>query len=232
MEKLLNEAGLSEVSVQVELKTTLVKHLGPNEEICTDCGGSGMTVGYNIFGIKGVKASDPFPFKKEALKFCHSCYNGVRKRCEHCKELVSKGWTKCQCQRDIEAKQKADEHWEKVPKISLEEALKTYSMLYVDEYSEYVDSSDFYDWIERQKDEDEDGDFDIKELRIFVTSEHSLQLDAADIIEQACEDLHEDAGVPDKQTKELQTFLNEWCKKNEMYTKTYFADESIGVVCE
>lgn len=119
-----------------------------------------------------------------------------------------------------------------MPKISLEEALKTYSMLYVVEYSEYVDSSDFYDWIERQKDEDVDGEFDIKELRIFVTSEHSLQLDAADIIEQACEDLHEDAGVPDKQTKELQVFLNEWYKKNEMYTKTYFADESIGVVCE
>jgi len=41
-----------------------------------------------------------------------------------------------------------------------------------------------------------------------------MSIDAADIIENATEDLYEDAtdNIPRKKVKELQDFLDEWCK--------------------
>lgn len=229
------EAGLRSEVVEVDFKAKLEKHLSKNEEICEDCRGLGMKVDNNVFGIKGYKHSKgmTFPFNNQLLSFCPSCYNGIRKRCEHCNELIRKGWTVCNCetvrkQKDEQQEREARERWNKVPKISLENALANTGMLYVEDFDEYVASNAFEDWIEYQR--DEDGYFDPKDLRIYVTSCESIYLSAADIIENALEELHEDAEVSNKATEQLQSFLDKWCKENGSGTQTYYADESTGVI--
>lgn len=233
MEKLLDEAGLKTVNVDVNFEATFEKHLQENEEICEVCNGLGMTIDDNPFGIRGIKANKTFPFNNQALSFCSSCYNGVRKRCEHCHELIAKGWTKCNCetvkkQKDEQQEIEAKERWNKIPKISLEHALANYGMLYVEDFDEYVASNAFEDWIEYQR--DEDGYFEPKDLRIYVTRCESLYLSATDIVENALEELHEDAEVSNEATEQLQSFLDQWCKRNGGGTQTYYADESTGVI--
>lgn len=231
----LEQAGLRSEVVEVDFKAKLEKHLSKNEEICEDCGGLGMKVDNNIFGIKGYKHSKGmmFPFNNQSLSYCPSCYNGIRKRCEHCNNFMAKGWNECRC--ETVRKQKADKEeleakkrWNKIPKISLENALANYGMLYVEDFDEYVASNAFEDWIEYQR--DEDGYFDPKDLRIYVTRCESINLSAADIIENASEDLHEDAEVSNEATEQLQSFLDQWCKDNGGGTQTYYADESTGVI--
>lgn len=125
---------------------------------------------------------------------------------------------------ELEAKKR----WNKIPKISLENALANYGMLYVEDFDEYVASNAFEDWIEYQR--DEDGYFDPKDLRIYVTSCESISLSAADIVENALEELHEDAEVSSKATEQLQSFLDQWCKENGGGTQTYYADCDMGVI--
>ncbi|PIJ98093.1 hypothetical protein [Lysinibacillus sphaericus] len=232
MEKLLNEAGLKTVNVDVNFHATFEKHLQENEEICEVCNGLGMTIDDNPFGIRGIKTNKTFPFNNQALSFCSSCYNGVRKRCEHCHELIAKGWTKCNCetvkkQKAIQQDNEDKERWDNIPKISLEQALLNYGMLYVEDFDEYVATDSFEDWIESKRDEE---DFNPSELKIYVTTCRSIYLSATDIIENALEDLHEDAGVSNKATEKLQNFLDQWCKENVVETQTYYADESTGVI--
>ena len=64
-----------------------------------------------------------------------------------------------------------------------------------------------------------------------MTSIESLTIDASEIVERALENLHDDAGVPEKEMNELQAFLEDWCKKNHTNTKTYYADYQLGVIC-
>ena len=231
----VEQAGLRSEIVEVNFKAKLEKHLSKNEEICENCGGLGMKVDNNVFGIKGYKHSKgiTFPFNNQSLSFCPSCYNGIRKRCEHCNKLIAKSWTVCNC--ETARKQKADKEeleakkrWNKIPKISLENALANYGMLYVEDFDEYVASTAFEDWVEYQRDEDEF--FDPKDLRIYITRCESIYLSAADIIENASEDLHEDAEVSNEATDQLQNFLDQWCKENSSGTQTYYADESTGVI--
>ena len=58
-----------------------------------------------------------------------------------------------------------------------------------------------------------------------------LSIDASDIIEDACSDLHEDAmdNISDKDQEELQTLLNKWCKENKSGTTTYYANFKVGI---
>lgn len=229
------QAGLRNEVVEVNFQAELEKHLSKNEEICENCGGLGMKVANNIFGIKGYKHTKgmTFPFNNQSLSYCPSCYNGIRKRCEHCNELIAKGLTVCDC--ETVRKQKADKEeleaqkrWSNIPKISLENALANYGMLYIEDFDEYVASDAFEDWIEYQRDEDEY--FDPKDLRIYVTSCESISLSAADIVENALEELHEDAEVSSKATEQLQIFLDKWCKENSGGTQTYYADCDLGVI--
>ncbi|MFJ7661991.1 hypothetical protein ACIQXW_06275 [Lysinibacillus sp. NPDC097162] len=229
------EAGLRSEVVEVDFQAKLEKHLSKNEEICKDCHGLGMKIDNNIFGIKGYKHSKgmTFPFNNQSLSYCRSCYNGIRKRCEHCNELIAKGWTVCNCetvrkQKDEQQVREAKERWSKIPKISLENALANTGMLYVEDFDEYVSSNAFEDWIEYQR--DEDGNFDPKNLRIYVTRCESIYLSAAEIVENALEELHEDAEVSNQAMEQLQTFLDQWCKENGGGTQTYYADCDTGVI--
>ena len=59
---------------------------------------------------------------------------------------------------------------------------------------------------------------------LWVCSEKSIFMDAGSIIEDACEELHEDAynNIPSEDENELQNLLNAWCKNEESNTKTYY----------
>ena len=56
--------------------------------------------------------------------------------------------------------------------------------------------------------------FSFQPFRLWTTTKESIHLDAATIVEEACEDLHEDA-VYSCNVKELQKLLDKWC--NEQY---------------
>lgn len=51
------QAGLRSEIVEVDFKAKLEKHLSKNEELCGNCGGLGMKVVNNMFGIKGYRHS-------------------------------------------------------------------------------------------------------------------------------------------------------------------------------
>ena len=57
-------------------------------------------------------------------------------------------------------------------------------------------------------------------------------LSAEDIIDRACEDLHEDAAdnIPAAAYQELQAYLDGWCARHGKHTTTYFADYTRAIL--
>ena len=55
---------------------------------------------------------------------------------------------------------------------------------------------------------------------MWVTTEENIHMDANNLIEYACSDLHEDA-VENCNTDELQKLLDKWCKE-QTGTSTYY----------
>lgn len=58
--------------------------------------------------------------------------------------------------------------------------------------------------------ENDPKQFSFKPFRLWTTTEESIHLDAATIVEEACEDLHEDA-AENCDVKGLQKLLDDWC---------------------
>lgn len=233
----LEKVGLREETVDINFTGKLVKHLAENEVICDTCGGLGLTKTDNPYGIVGYKHPSRvmFPFKNQDLTFCPSCFNGVRKKCEFCGDLLTRGSTQCKCDASKEKerekyRQKEQEAWEKAEKIPLEQALKTYNMLYVKDFDEFVSTGSFNEWLETKLESNKD--LNTTTLKIYGTTEQSLSIDACSILEDASDDLHEDslADISKEKISELQGLINKWCKDVEKGTMTYYADESKGVI--
>ena len=62
--------------------------------------------------------------------------------------------------------------------------------------------------------------FSFKPFRLWTTTEESIHLDAATIVEEACEGLHEDA-VYSCNVKELQKLLDAWCNEQSGTTSVF-----------
>lgn len=62
---------------------------------------------------------------------------------------------------------------------------------------------------------------------MWLTEEVSISIDAGDIIENACEELHEDAydSISTLDIEKLQDYLDKWCNE-QTGTKTYYPDYS------
>jgi hypothetical protein len=238
----MQELGLRKEYVDVDFKAKLEKDLSENEVICDDCGGAGFMIDDRPFGIKGYK--DPqgamFPFKKQTLTFCPSCYNGVRKKCEHCESLLPRHINRCECEtakneRAVEQNKKEFERWSNATKINLKEALENYGILYVDSFDEFISTDEFEDRLEDllcDFEDDNGHEFDKSMLRIYVTSTTALNFDAVSIIEHECDDLHEEAyeRINCEQINELQEMLNKWSETVKTDTLTYHRDYKVGVV--
>lgn len=81
-------------------------------------------------------------------------------------------------------------------------------MLYCEENDELYEST-----IECMLDYEHNPEqFSFKPFRLWTTTEESIHLDATQIIEEACEDLHEDA-AESCDAKGLQKLLDEWCSE-------------------
>lgn len=241
MTKELEENGLREEKVKIKFEHTLIKHLNDLEEICETCGGTGMGIAPGAFGIKGYDHPKGilFPFRRQYIMACKDCYDGVRKRCFYCNDYITKGRTVCDCAeatavRDMETAKREMERFEKSEKVSYEEAVERFEMLYVEDYDRFIEPKELIGWIaDRNLDLIEDGEdeLDLSCLIVYGTSIHNISIDARDIISAATDEMHEDAeDRMMKHAKELQNKIDEFLTDEiKSEAKTYFIDYKFGV---
>lgn len=188
------------VGVKIEL---LPKIPEENEKICDVCGG----IGWLQDKEKGI------------IEKCKNCYDGIIHLCPNCKNPV-KGMcmdNECRNYRERIAEQK---RLDKAIRVSYGDAPdKSKEMMYSDAYP-YNEGyfSDIEDLLEYCK----DNDVPIP-LYVWSTEKITLSMDAWSIVENACDELHEDAINNIENIEELQDFLNTWCAK-QAGTDTYTVD--------
>lgn len=212
-------------TIQESFPKILIKNLTEHERICPVCNGLGMRIEDNIYGIKGDTSEAGrkyhFPYKHQALSFCQSCYNGVQSLCPYCGQpYKNQAYLHCDC----EGQKKADEEerikkWnEKVANAVEVNEEDVNTMLYCEEFDEYYDTVDdfFEDYCCNYSDEDIHN----RPERLWVTSVEKIFIDAANVIEDACTNLHEDA-YEQCDEGSLQELLDDWCKK-QTGTTTYY----------
>ncbi len=213
------------------LPDTLEKDLQDNEEICSVCHGLGVKKWDNPYGIKSdtseVAKKSMFPYKHQSLLPCSNCYNGVVNICKYCGKQLPKGKLKCDCkrQKSIDEEEKRIKYQETIVKAK-EVDIKSVSTYLYDEQTDHY-FAEIEDFIEEYKDNtyfenDEEMLNNLPEV-LWVCSEVDISMDAGSIIENACDDLHEDAldAISYEDERELQDLLDKWCEK-QSGTKTYY----------
>jgi len=222
--------------IDVSFNLKLQKDLQEHEIICSHCGGTGLQVDNNPFGIKEENSKIHFPHKQQTIRGCNHCYNGVQSKCLHCGEILDRNKYQCGCdgvknERTQKQYEKDLETWNKAKKISYSQSLNEYIMLYIDNYDKYIMADELEEWIENEE-FDREEDFNKENLRIYGTESMNIKINAYDIIEDACDDLHEDAmdNIGSNEEEKLQMLLDEWCEENSSGTTTYYADCKVGIV--
>ncbi|GED73031.1 hypothetical protein BRE01_67330 [Brevibacillus reuszeri] len=225
--------------VEVDFKLKLKKDLQENEVICPKCGGTGLQVNDHPYGLKSErgKHNEMFPYKKQTILGCSHCYSGVQTKCQFCQQLMGRS-SQCKCDRykqeqDRKRAERDLERWNKAKKITLTELVKLNNdYLYIDDWDEFYDADDLYEKV-RELIEDEELTFeDIKDLRVYVTTIDRITLDAESIVENACENMHEDAyqRIDKNEIEELQESLDRFAEKIQDDTRTYYPDWGTAVV--
>ena len=210
---------------RVKIVFELKKDLQEDEVICEHCHGTGLEIADNRYGIRGdiTHVGVRFPYKNQSLTFCRFCINGVLRKCPSCGSVCNRtGKCPCGCdekEREERLKKESDERWEKADKIPLEEAW-SFGCLYVDDVDRYVFNEDELD--------DLIEEYELENPRIYGTVELGIQIDAVDVIEGACNGLHEDA-ASQCDAKGLQAIIDEWGKKQTGAT-TYVPHYRMGVL--
>jgi len=212
---------------RVKIVFELKKDLQEDEVICEHCHGTGLEIADNVYGISGDTAhvGVRFPYKNQSLTFCKYCFNGVMRKCPSCGSLRGKQDRECSCGYAYNIRQEArdydrKERWEKAEKIPSWKAWEDFKCLYIDDIDEYVFNEDELD--------DLIEEYELENPRIYGTVELGIQIDAADVIENACGGLHEDA-IEQCNAKSLQAVLDEWGKKQSGAT-TYVPYYKVGVL--
>lgn len=216
----------------------LEKDLMENEEICPICHGLGMVIHNNEYGIKGDTSEKAktkmFPYHHEALSFCPNCFNGVIRKCEYCGKPIKKGsLNSCDCEQyqEEEKKKKLLEYQNTINKAKeISSESNDINCLYDAEHDEFYmsldDFVDYYSWsyYTHTPSEDFKDFFETHVPKILWNCSMSqIDIDVDSIIENACEDLHEDAINNIDNLKELKDFVHNWCKQ-QTGTITYYPD--------
>lgn len=218
------------INVSEEIKNilpdTLEKDLQDYERICPVCHGLGVVLDNNIYGIKGdtseAAKKSMFPYNHQAIKFCPNCYNGVISLCKYCGKQIQKGSIdSCDCEQ-YKAKEeeknriKYQELIDKAEEVDIKD-VDSDMWFYDEQTDDYF--SDIESFVDAYRDfeeyeSDEEKMNNLPEV-LWLTDPVDISMDAYSIIENACEDLHEDAydNISDKDMKELQNILDEWCNK-------------------
>lgn len=204
------------------LPDTLKKDLKENEEICPVCHGFGIVKRNQPYGIEEENSSKIYWYDNEYFVWCPNCYFGVAKKCEYCGKILSKGEVKCDCkkQREIDEEERIIKYQETIAKateVNLKN-LKSDTWLYDEETGQFFsDIEDFVEWVD-----DKEMFGRLPEI-LWLCDDVNISMDADSIIESACDELHEDAddNISYEDRKELQKFLDAWCKKQTGTTTLY-----------
>ena len=208
---------MKKVEIASKLPTVFSRTLDDGQELCPECGGIQLVCDGNY------------------INTCQTCFgkNGVLTRCQYCGELAVYNH-RCQGMKDAERLERYERKkakWDKVPKITLEEAIKRFVMVFIDlGDGEYVDSDMLIEWIEDRESDDEC--LDRTTLRVYGTYKTEISFNAGIIIEEACDELHEEAfdRISGEAIKEMQDFFDKWAKENGGGTVTYIQDVKVGIV--
>lgn len=145
-------------TIQKILPKVLIKDLQENERICPVCHGLGVRIVDNIYGIKGDTSEAArhkmFPYKKQSLTFCRSCYNGVQELCEFCgKPYKQCGYRHCDCGgfKKSEEEKRINKCEETVAKAKEVQESDVTTYLYCEEFDTYYSEvDDFFEEYERE----------------------------------------------------------------------------------
>jgi hypothetical protein len=205
------------VEIISNLPTVFIRTLEGGQELCPECGGIQLV-------------SDG-----KFIRSCKTCFpgkHGVVDRCQYCGELAVYNHN-CDGKKEAERRERAHrekEKWDKIEKITIKESVSRFEMVYIDHYENFVFPEDLIEWVENEEYDDED--FNRETLYVYGTSKTQIRFDAGSIIENACDDLHEDAydHISRKAIEELQTLLDQWAEKYGTGTITYNADMKVGII--
>lgn len=212
-------------TIQKMFPKAFIKDLQENERICPVCHGLGMRIENNVYGIKGNTSEagqrEHFPYNHQSLSFCQSCFNGVQKLCEFCGEpYKQRGYCQCDCEgfKKAEEEKRIKKWEEKISKAKEVQESDVTTYLYCEEFDTYYpEVGDFFEEYEREYSDEE---VYTRPFRLWVCSETIISIDAGNVIENACDDLNEDASE-NCDYKSLQKLLDDWCEE-QTGTTTYY----------
>ncbi|MGF7012007.1 hypothetical protein M2146_002561 [Lachnospiraceae bacterium PF1-22] len=164
-----------------------------NQMLCEDCNGIGWLVG------------------EGEIAQCNKCQGrGLIDLCKLCGRPTN-GY--CRSEKCEEERRQREEsrRYEKAIKMKFEDVPDEHKeMMFSDVYSGdgyFTDFEELFEYCD---------DLDIPYPKyVWSTSSMDITLDAQDIVERACEELHEDAFEQIKDLDELQDFLDVWCAKQK-----------------
>ena len=172
-----------------------------NEIICSACGGIGWL--QDDYGHL-VSCTNP------------KCCNGIIRCCPDCGQPYKSYTTYCDngiCREKVRIQRQKDEinrenfRFKNAKKIKYDDAPNEIKeMVYSDCYDYNEGYSNDLEWVDNLEDVE-------KPKYVWATYKVQISIDAEDILENACSDLHEGAYEQLEDINELQDFLNEWCKK-------------------
>lgn len=216
------------------LPETLEKDLQDDEIICPVCHGLGIIKKDYNFGVKEDDIEKHFKlnwYDNEYFTLCPQCYFGRLKTCKYCGKVLSKDFNRCDCEEFLEQEReeqriKYQETIDKAKEIELKDA--AYYIYDAESEKYFSDEDEFSDhyWDLYQEGDHDCFNFDeyfekhIPKV-LWNCKEVKMSIDADSIIENACDDLHEDARDNITDEKELQEFLDKWCEK-QSGTTTYY----------
>lgn len=216
------------------LKNGLVKDLQEHQILCPVCKGTGLAIGNQIYGLKNdPDKSKHFPYNNQYIVGCQHCYTGVINLCEHCNAELPRGKSRCECETSKalyarEQHEKKQTVWNKAIKIKADDEIaKSMGMYYFDGYpyneGYFSDFDEFFEWWEDNHESDDE-----RPQYVWGTDCTRLILDADSILENATEDLHEEAFNRIEDKEELQAFLEAWCAKQKG-TTTYYSTQKYAI---
>lgn len=221
--------------IQSLVNANLRKDLHDNEEICEHCHGTGLVITNNPYGLKeeSYGVNSLFPYMHQAITFCPHCYNGIIHRCKLCGQIMPKGLLRHNCEQQLAIEkekllQRKLEEFQKAP-IAPDKIVEDCYYLYSEDYpynnGYFSEWEEFFDaWYDNNDVEDDKPEY------VWITEGVEMHIDADYIVECATEELYEDAkdNVSDTELKELQDFLDDWCRRCGVGT-TYYENHKYKV---
>ena len=219
----------------------LFEDLTEHEGICPQCHGTGMVIQDHPYGLEGDpdKRAGLFPYKHQSIIPCPNCYNGVVKYCPDCGKQLKRSYLKCDCaaEQRREREEKKRKYQEAIGKAEKHESDELYRFEYG--YSDWVNHNDgfFSDWQEFFDAwhnfvwECKNDGLPVPERPEYVwgTEKIEMTLDAGGILENACEEMYDEAMLDISQDaiKEMQDYLNTWLYR---YGLTTYAETHKHVI--